>query len=157
MRLLLLLALVSGISLHTCEAAAQDATSTELRLLPEYRPCTFEGTRYACYTAEQQAALNALEVQARGWERQLRLSEDLRLNLDQLVINLQSQINEYVELMAAHARHESELAARLAEEIEAKNRYRREAENTDWLTLTIGVGVGVLGLGFGLGAFLTTL
>ena len=144
------------VSLCSASVKAQEATS-ELRLLPEYTPCTVSGVRYACYTAEQQAALNALEVQARGWERQLRLSEDLRLNLDQLVINLQSQINEYVEMLATHARHASELSARLAEEIEAKNRYRREAENADWLTLTIGIGVGVLGLGFGLGSWLSTL
>jgi len=123
-----------------------------LRLLPEYTPCVVNTVRYACYTAEQQAALNALEAQAQGWERQLRLSEGMRLQLDALVVNLQAQVTEYQALDRERAEHIANIQRQLEAAITEKNDWRARAESTDPWPIIIGAAVGVLGVGFGIGA-----
>jgi parvulin-like peptidyl-prolyl isomerase len=141
-------------------AAAQDTTvavaaeAPQLRLLPEYTPCTVSGARYACFTADQVAQLNALEAQAQGWEHQLHLSETLRLQLDQLVINLQAQVALHQSIDDANEARIQELTTQLGHEIEQKNQYRAQAESTDYWPYIIGGAIGVLGVGFGVGALL---
>jgi len=126
----------------------------QLRLLPEYTPCTVAGVRYACFTADQVAMLNALEAHAHGLEQQLHVSEDLRLQLDQLVLNLHAQIADYVTLDTASTARIQELTTQLEHEIDQKNQYRAQAESTDYWPYIVGAAVGILGLGFGVGALI---
>jgi hypothetical protein len=138
-------------------AQAQPTTAAtldvpELRLLPEYTPCTVAGVRFACFTADQVAQLNALEARAHGLEEQLHLSENLRLELDQLVINLHAQIADYVVIDTASTARILELTTQLGHEIDQKNQYRVQAESTDYWPYVVGAVVGILGVGFGVGA-----
>lgn len=148
--------IVLAILLLPATARAQEVE--ELRLLPEFTPCTVAGVRYACYTAESQARLNALELLTQGLQRQLRSSETLRLTADALVLNMQAQLverNSIIELTAAQV---TQLTAQLMTEIEAKNRFRAEAERgPDLWPIILGVVVGVLGLGLGAGLAISAL
>jgi len=149
--------LLTGLLLGPTTARAQPSAPTdavELRLLPEYTPCTVTGVRYACFTADQVAMLNALEVLAHGTQRQLRLSEDLRLELDRLVINLQVQLDDYRRIDTVLTEQVAALTAQLEHEIDQKNQYRAQAESTDYWPYVVGGIVGVLGVGFGVGALI---
>jgi predicted RNase H-like nuclease (RuvC/YqgF family) len=151
-------ALVLAIVMLPSQARAQDSAEDQLRLLPEYTPCVVSGVRYACYTAEQQAQLNALEITARGLRAQLRISEELRVDLDRLILNLQQQQTQRDEIITLLRAQIEELNRHLMEEIEAKNRYRAEAESgPDTWPLWVGGIVGLLGLGFGVGAAIAAL
>jgi hypothetical protein len=141
------------LSLTPAAVAAQDAP-LELRLLPEYTPCVVNNVRFACFTAPQVAMLNALEALAQGTQRQLRISEDLRLQLDQLVINLQAQLVDHETIDTANQARIAELTAQLEHEIEQKNQYRAQAESVDYWPYVIGGAIGILGVGFGVGALL---
>lgn len=98
--------------------------------------------------------LNALEVLAHGTQRQLRLSEDLRLELDRLVINLQVQLDDYRRIDTVLTEQVAALTAQLEHEIDQKNQYRAQAESTDYWPYVVGGIVGVLGVGFGVGALI---
>lgn len=150
--LVVFLMLVPGVAVAQPAAPVTTLDVPELRLLPEYTPCVVNGERFACFTAAQVAMLNALEAHAHGLEQQLRLSDGLRLQLDQLVINLHAQIADYVTLDTAHTARIQELTTQLEHEIDQKNQYRAQAESTDYWPYIVGAAVGILGLGFGVGA-----
>ncbi len=154
---LLLAPAVSAAQPTQPEAAPTTATvldTPELRLLPEYTPCVVAGVRFACFTAAQVSQLNALEALAQGYEIRLRISEDLRLQLDQLILNLQAQIVDLQSIDAANVARMAELTTQLEHEIEQKNQYRAQAESTDWWPYVVGGVIGVLGVGFGVGALI---
>ena len=124
------------------------------RLLPEFLVCSFEGTRYSCYTQEQQVQLNLLEENARTWRNQLLITTQLHFDQAALVVNLTVQLVETGEIVTAERAHNVALTAQLMTEIEEKNRYRAEADSTDWWPLLVGGVVGLLGAGVAIGVAL---
>jgi len=135
----------------TLTPETDEATELAERLLPEYRPCTENRIRYACYTQEQQLQLNVLEENARTWRRQLLLTEQLRIDQAALVANLTEQLSETREIVTAGTARNLALTEQLMTEIEEKNRYRAEADSTDWWPLLVGGVVGLLGAGVAIG------
>lgn len=148
---ILLLVPAVGFAQPTITPDVDEAAELAERLLPQYTPCTVDGVRYACYTAEQQLQLNRLEEEARTWRRQLLLTEQLRIDQDQLIQNLTAQIAELNEIRTAHESRIEELVAQVLDEIEQKNTYRAEAESIDWWPLLVGGVVGLLGAGVAIG------
>jgi hypothetical protein len=135
----------------TVTPETDEATELAERLLPEFRPCTVDGERFACYTAEQQLQLNVLEENARTWRNQLLITTQLHLDQAALVVNLTAQLSEEREIVTAERARNEALTAQLMEEIEEKNRYRAEADSTDWWPLLVGGVVGLLGAGVAIG------
>jgi hypothetical protein len=135
----------------TLTPETDEATELAERLLPEYRPCTENRIRYACYTQEQQLQLNVLEENARTWRNQLLLTEQLRLDQAALVVNLAAQLVGSGEIVTAIRSRNVALTEQLMTEIEEKNRYRAEADSTDWWPLLVGGVVGLLGAGVAIG------
>lgn len=120
-------------------------------LLPQYTPCEVAGVRFACYTAEQQLQLNVLEESARTWRIRLRLVEQLRLDQAVLVENLTAQLEASQEIGELHLVRIEVLRTQLLEEIELKNRYRAEADSTDWWPLLVGGVLALISVGIGIG------
>lgn len=121
------------------------------RLLPEYFPCTVNGTRYACYNQDQQVQLNILEKKAKYWHSQWRLSEQLRLNLTELNVAIEEQLQLQREALSDYKERNDQLLRQLYEQIELKNKYRAEADSIDVWPLLIGGALGLLGVGLGVG------
>lgn len=128
-----------------------EAAELAERLLPEYLPCTVGDVRYACYTAEQQLQLNVLEENARTWRRQLLLTEQQRIDQVTLIQNITEQLVEMGEIVTVERARIVALTEQVLREIEEKNRYRAEADSTDWWPLLLGGVVGLLGAGIAIG------
>lgn len=121
------------------------------RLLPQYVECNSGGTRYACYTLDQQIQLNLLEENTIHVRTQLTDVARQHQIVAEIAHNLELQLAEFEGIDREQQRRISDLMRQLATEIEAKNQYRMEAESTDWWPLILGGVVGIVGVGLGVG------
>lgn len=134
--------------------SALPVRAQELRLLPEYTPCTYEGARYACYDFESQKKLNLLEKRALTWKIQRVSADKLVLVLSKRIDNLNQQLKATDEMIQIQSDYAQDNRAQLLKEIKLKNDWRAKAEKVNIWPWVIGGTLGLLGLGLGLGVFL---
>ena len=149
--------LIMGLLLPSMAQADESLfEQTMVRLLPQYAVCEVGEVRYACYTEEAQIILNTLEVNALEWHRKWRISENLRVALNESITNLSNRVLELSTIDDMQRTRIDNLVLQLEQEIELKNQYRLEAEDTDMLPLYVGAVVGILGVGLVAGVLLVT-
>lgn len=122
------------------------------RLLPDYSPCTYQGSRFACFTAEQISQLNVLEIQARYWHDQWEDFTGLVAVKDAEILKLQEQLKVHLDIERQDQDQIKMLNDNLVEQVEAKNTWRAKAENPPTWPLWVGGAAAVLGLGAFLGS-----
>lgn len=141
---------------------AQAQTNAELfqlkplpaRLIPEYSPCTYQNSRFACFTAEQMVELNTLEIQARYWHDQWEDYTSLLAVKEAELLKTQEQISIHLDMERQDRDQINVLNNRLSDEIEAKNEWRAKAENPPIWPLWVGGTTVMLSAGFVLGCLI---
>jgi len=124
-------------------------------LLPTYTLQIHENTQYACYTHSQQRDLFILEQYAGHWFLQWKTTRQLVTDLTTLAQNRAEQISHLEIVLEMQRSRILEIGTQLEKEIEAKNQYRIEAEDTDIWPLLLGGVIGIVGAGIAIGALLT--
>lgn len=152
------IAIVILLSLGSTQVYAQDHSKLfqlkplPARLLPQYVPCTYKESRYACFDAAAMIELNTLELQARFWHKQWEDSVELLAIKDEELFTAQEQLMVQDSLSHQDQDQITVLNNQIMEEIEAKNKWREKAENPPTWPLWVGGTVAVLGLGAFLGS-----
>jgi hypothetical protein len=153
------IALVVLLVLCSSQAQAQDNKNEKLfqlqklpkRLIPEYTPCTYKRVRYACFSSAAMIKLNTLEIQARYWHSQWEDHAVLAGEQDLALLKAQEQLGLQRDMSLQDQDQILVLNNRLSDEIEAKNEWRKKAENLPTWPLWVGGAAGVLGFGLFLG------
>jgi hypothetical protein len=122
------------------------------RLIPEYTPCTYKNSQFACFDKAQVLELYRLEVRAKYWHDQWINVIDVASKKDTQIGHLQAQIAKYIEMQQQDQVHIEGLNNKLADEIEKKNEYRAQTENPPTWPYWLGGGLALLGVGAFLGA-----
>jgi len=126
-----------------------------LRLLPEYVPCTYKGIRYACYDFDQQKQLNLLEKEALTYKSQVGSEKRIvKLHEDE-VANLRKQLAEADKSIKMLVDHVADLKKDILKEIEDKNEWRAKAEKPRLFPWIFGGSMLAVALGLVAGTFLT--
>lgn len=134
----------NGVTLATEELPA--------RLLPEYLPCTYEKTRYACFDFEQMLQLNMLEVRARYWHDQLNLAKGLLENQANINLRLQDQIRLHLDSERQDQDQILVLNNKLSDAREDRDKWKEKAEDPPVWPVWLGATAALLGIGAFIGA-----
>lgn len=137
---------------NTALAADDFYENTELpaRLVPEYKPCTVSGVRYACYTQEQMVEIFAFEARAKYWHTQWQSKKSILLEKELQIEKLDKIIDLALAINQRDDDFVSQLSADYMDMAKLKNEFRAKAENPPTWPLWLGGA----GLAVGLGALL---
>ena len=147
-----------SILLFASTGLAQSTTPSPeltLRLLPEYIPCTYKSERYACYTAEQQQALNLLGANAHNWKLQTDQFQLLITTQKTQIANLEKQVTLAEANDSLGRAHNKKLTDQLLVEIKKKNDWRAKAETPVVWPYLIGGSMAAIAVGVALGVYVS--